>query len=1144
MRWGVIFIFYCSQFYLSNLNAQSVPISQGKWVKIALSKQGVYQITGNQLKAWGFTVPFASSQVQLYNYNTANLVEKNSDKMAVGLFENSIDVQDGNDGQFDNQDYFLFYSQGNVQWQWNIELQKFEHSKNMQGDSIYYFITLGKEGKRIQKLNSNLTATENMDSFDDHWLIEKDSINILNSGQLWWGPPMGIGVGKQSKITNTLNMEGWVVNSDLICKLNYAAASSISPANFEFLLNDQKIRTTAINPISGFVYDDAANIVLDTFRYQLNTALLNTNLASLNFTVNYLSANSNSTGWINYIELQGKRKLGFYSNKSIGFTNPNNVGLGKVVQYQIKDVDATTKFWDVTQPENPIELNCSIQNGVGNIIQKADTLRSFFGVTKLGYESPSFVELMNVDYPSLLNTPAVDYLIITASNYLKAADSLAKFHTLRHGLKTFSTTTSKIFNEFSGGQPSPIGIRNYIKYLFDKAKQNNTIAPKYLLLLGIGNFDYKKIDLQTQVPAYESASSNSILTSYATDDFYAIIKAGDDINTPNDIRELALSVGRVPAKNSNEADSAIRKLINYQNGKNVGAWKNQLTWIADDGDYNLHLQQAEEIVTDLKLKQPNWNQKKVYLDFFPATNSSAGNTYPLANNMVKQMVNNGTLILNYTGHGNYSRLAEEAVITQSEIQQWDNAQKLPLMITASCDFAPFDQPQLSPIGFDAFLKDAKGIIGLVAASRLVFAYNNKEINNEYIQQLLVPDSNGIYKSVGAALQNAKMASWKKGGDHSNAFKFNLMGDPALQLAKPSFTVNLEKINQKVFIGKDTLKAGGKYQVAGTVKSNGNLLSQFEGLLEFTLFDIPKLQKTLANISTSMPVNITIQENILFKGKAAVHNGLFAIDFILPKEVALRQGALRMQFYASNTNADMDALGVYDSLYVNEFSENISTDTIGPQFEHVYINDTLNNYKPNSWINSNSNLYIYLKDSSGIQTSGNSLGHDISLVIDGASQSPIILNNYFTADINTYQSGKVIYALPSLSEGPHQFIIKAWDLIGNSNKDTLNIMVPNSNNLNIRNLSNFPNPFHANTRFSFEVSQTINLNKSLVYNIDIYNNLGIKQLSKTFETGLVNNRVVVGNFDEIATLPAGTYFYKLWVKDQKQGVSLTNKFIKY
>jgi hypothetical protein len=662
------------------------------------------------------------------------------------------------------------------------------------------------------------------------------------------------------------------------------------------------------------------------------------------------------------------------------------------------------------------------------------------------------------------------------------------------------------------------------------------------LLLGIGNFDYKKIDNQLQVPSYESVSSNSVLSSYTTDDFFAILKDGEDINSPQGIQSLALSVGRLPVKSTIDADVAIKKLMQYQSQKNLGAWRNQITWIADDGDYNLHLQHAEEISTSLKLNQPKWNQKKIYLDLFPAINSSAGNTYPLANNMIKQMVNNGTLILNYTGHGNYTRLAEEAVITQNEILQWDNAGKLPLMITASCDFAPFDQPQISPIGFDAFLKNDKGIIGLVAASRLVFAFNNKEINDEFIQQLLVPDPLDNYKSIGTALQNAKSNYWKKGSDYTNAFKFNLMGDPAMQLAKPKYMVNIAQINQKIFKGKDTLKAGGKYQVAGTIKANGNLLNNFDGLIEFTLFDIPKKQKTLANVSSSIPVNVTTQENILFKGNAIVSKGVFTVDFILPKEVAINQGALRMQLYATNNLGNADAIGVYDSLFVNAFSENVSTDTTGPVFEKVFINDTLNQYKQKTWINANSNLYINLKDSSGIQTSGNSLGHDISLVIDGEAQSPIILNNYYTADVNTYQSGKIKYALPTLSEGAHQLIVKAWDLIGNSNKDTINVIVPNSQSLTVKNLTNYPNPVQSSTRFSFEISQLREVNKSLIYTIEIYNNIGIKQLTKTFE-GPILNRVVLSNVVEVGSLPAGTYFYKLIVADAIQEIQLTNKFIK-
>jgi len=1143
MRWGVLYILYSSLFFSTNISAQSVPFSQGKWVKIAVSKQGFYQVTGSQLKTWGLTVPFASSQIQLFNLNTANLVEKVSPNMGVGLNENAIEVQDGGDGQFDNQDYFLFYSQGNIQWKWNGVQQLFEHSKNAHGDSVYYFISLGKAGKRIQKSNSNYIPNATTDIFDERWVMEKDTINILNSGQLWLGPAMGLGLGKQAKITNSLNMEGLVINTDLIFKLNYAAASTATNANFELTLNDQKLRTTVVAPISGYIYDAAANVVLDTFRIPLSNKLTSSNLITANLSVGYSSVNTNSTGWINYITLQAKRKLGFYGGvKSLGFRSASLVGTGKIIQYEIKDADASVKIWEVSQPENPVEMIPNFQNGVATFIQNTDSLREFFGVNKLGYETPSLVEVLNIDYPSLLNTPAADYIIITASNYLKAADSLAKFHTLHHGLTTFVTTTSRVFNEFSGGQPSPIGIRNYIKYIYDKAKKNNIITPKYLLLLGIGNFDYKNIDNQTQVPSYESGSSNSILLSYTTDDFFAILKEGEDINSPQGIQSLALAVGRLPVKNAIDAAIAVKKLVQYQSGKNLGAWRNQLTWVADDGDYNLHLEHAEEISTSLKLNQPKWNQKKIYLDLFQAINSSAGNTYPLANNMIKQMVNNGTLILNYTGHGNYTRLAEEAVITQNEIMQWDNAEKLPLMITASCDFAPFDQPKIAPIGFDALVKNEKGIIGLVAASRLVFAFDNKEINDEFVQQLLIPDKSGNYKSVGAALQNAKSNYWKKGSDYINAFKFNLMGDPALQLAKPGDGVNIERINQKVFKGKDTLKAGGKYQVAGTIKANGNLLSNFDGLVELTLFDIPKKQKTLANILSSISVNVNTQDNILFKGNAIVNKGLFNIDIILPKEVAINQGALRMQLYATNSAGNSDAIGVYDSLFVNAFSENISTDTTGPIFEKIYINDTLNHYKQKTWVNANSNLYVSIKDSSGIQTSGNSLGHDISLVIDGEVKTPIILNNYYTADVNTYQSGKIKYALPTLSAGAHQLIIKAWDLIGNSNKDTLNVMVPNSQILAVKNLTNYPNPVQNSTRFSFEISQLRDVNKSLIYTIEIYNNIGIKQLTKTFEGPLLN-RVVLSNTFELRTLPAGTYFYKLIVKDDQQEIQLTNKFVK-
>ena len=395
-------------------------------------------------------------------------------------------------------------------------------------------------------------------------------------------------------------------------------------------------------------------------------------------------------------------------------------------------------------------------------------------------------------------------------------------------------------------------------------------------------------------------------------------------------------MGRLPVRTIAEADTVVEKIINYQKNNNGGAWKNQLTWVADDGDYNLHLQDAEEITSNLQKKVPAWNQKKIYLDLYPVTNNIAGNTYPLVNAAINQTINNGSLILNYTGHGNYSRLSEEAVIAQSDVQQWNNAGKLPLMITASCDFAPYDQPQLSPFGFDALLKNSKGVVALVAASRLVYAFSNKQINDQFIQKLLVPDSAGQFLTIGTALQKAKMAAWAKGEDPINTFKFTLLGDPAMHLSKAIDQVVINTINGKTFAGIDTLQAGSKYTITGAVQSDKQLKNSFSGTLEMVLYDATNNKKTLGNTSYSMPVNVSVQENILFKGNASVSAGKFSIDFMLPKEVAVNQGALKLQLTAFNDT--VDAIGVFTQIYAKPAIAENFTDTLGPEMQ-LYLNDT-------------------------------------------------------------------------------------------------------------------------------------------------------------------------------------------------------------
>ncbi len=1114
---------------------QSALLSKGKWVKIGTTKQGIYKLNGSQLLNMGFTLPISSSKIQIFGFDLDSLNEKVPQNPSNGLLESAIEVQDGGDGQLDEKDNILFYAPGTIAWKWDELFQQYVHQKLTVGDTLYYFINIGENGKRISKKSNAGIVQKNIVNYTSHLLFETDTVNLLNSGKEWIGLPMGLGAGKVTSINYPINLSNIIWNEPVQFITKYAASSYQSPGIFDTKLNDIKLRSSNVNPVSGIVYDAAANMIVDNF-----TALLNKNdfgnLASnINLNINY-SGSNNSTGWIDFIELHAKSNLDLAFTKAFSFSALSDNGNAYLAQYNISGADSSVVVWNVTNTFSPIAIPLTIQNSVANFKDTLSKEQTYFTLKQLAYETPTFSA--TISNQALTSLPETDYIIITAPTYENAARKLQQFHITNHGYKVAVLSPNTIFNEFSGGQASPIAIRNFIKYLSNKAALNGYKAPQYLLLLGVGNFNARKINLATQVPSFESAASNEILNTYSSDDFYSILENGDDINYPNAINKLGISVGRIPAKTAAEADTAIAKIIAYQMGNNKGAWRNQITWIADDGDYNLHLQDAESIAQNLKSKAPNWNQQKYYLDLYPTVASSIGPTYPLANNDIKQAVNNGTLILNYTGHGNYLRLAEEAVVSEKEILQWNNANTLPLFVTASCDFAPFDQPQLSPIGFGALMQNKNGVVGLVSASRLVFAYSNKQINDLYIQQLLVPNDAGVYPSIGLALRNAKMENWAQNGDHLNAFKFNLMGDPALSLTTPKLKIELLKINQKLFKLKDSLEAGVKSNLSGIVVAGGIPQTDFSGEVDFILFDAVQEKSTLGNQSSSIITKIKTQETVLFRGKATVNKGVFNIDFVLPKELSSQSGPLRMQWYAYNANND--ALGICDSIYVKNSSNNTSLDLQGPAIK-TFISDT--NFVSGSWASANTDLLVKLKDTSGVQTSGHSLGHDLQLIIDNDFQSPIILNNYYSTVTDKYEEGWIKYSLPVLSEGKHEIIIKAWDLLGNGSKDTTYFEIPSTNKLMISNLKNAPNPFTNQTRFSFDVNM---INDPMQCILELYDMKGTKLFDKKLDSRIVSTKVVLdwnGLNSGGARIEPGLYFYKIILNNGKEVVVLSNKLVK-
>jgi hypothetical protein len=377
----------------------------------------------------------------------------------------------------------------------------------------------------------------------------------------------------------------------------------------------------------------------------------------------------------------------------------------------------------------------------------------------------------------------------------------------------------------------------------------------------------------------------------------------------------------------------------------------------------------------------------------------------------------------------------------------------------------------------------------------------------------------------------------QGGDRVNDFKFNIIGDPALRLSRPNYQVNISRINGQLFTGKDSLMSGNKYQLQGQVKVGNVLKEDFNGTLELIIYDAVKQKRTLANQSTSMAVPVAVQENILFKGKASVVNGLFTIGFILPAQVSNITNPIKIELAAvSGSNS---AIQVYDSIFVKPNLSISQGDHEGPSIT-AYLNDIF--FKQGGWTAPNATLFIALNDSSGIQTSGNALGHDLVVYMDN-NPIPLVLNPYFTANMDTYQSGSVVVTLPKFTEGKHRLIIKAWDLLGNGSKDTLLFEVPKL--LGLQNIKpfNFPNPFYTQTKFGFETNQ---VDKELDLLLEIYDQKGQMQFNKSMHFENKFTKVFIdwnGITNTGAALQPGVYFYKITVKSNSGTSYLANSFIK-
>jgi len=1099
---------------LKSYKSNSV-LASGNWYKIAVQQTGVYKITYNDLSTMGLNPSSLDPRnIRVYGNGGGMLPEPCDEPRYDDLMENAIFISGESDGSFNQNDYILFYGESPDSWEWDAGSEQFKHAVHIYSDYTYYFITadLGP-GKRISEQASVTDpATHVVEKFTDHKFIEEDDLNIVRTGRDWFESPS---YEIQTTADYSFNFPGIDVSSPVKMRTRVAARSS-APSNFKYFLNGSTlVETLVVNAVS-FTSDQYANTAISESEF---------NVSGSGFTlkVTYSRPLSGSIGWMDYIALSARRNLRFGSGQ-LAFRDPLSFAPGNIAEYTLSNATQSVLVWNVTDPLNIMKVGSTLNGSTLKFSLHADSLTEFISFDGSSFYSVAFVE--KVENQNLHSVVAPDLVIISYVSFLGEATRLANFHRDFDAMDVFVVDVTKLYNEFSSGAQDITAIRDFMKMLYDESPMGEEC--KYLTLFGDASYDYKdRVDDNTNfVPTWEDKRSMNIISSIATDDFYGFLDDNEGGGGGNNL--LDLGIGRVVVSTQESAREMVDKFMHYANGSEevFGSWRNVVCFVADDEDGNLHMQShAEKMAVRLDTSYGNLNVDKIYLDAYQQVSTSGGQRAPLVNAAINRRVNKGSMVMNYTGHGGEAGWAHERILGISDINNWSNYDKLPIFITATCEFSRYDDPTRTSAGEYVLLNPQGGAVSLFTTARATYGSPNFELNNA-MYDYMFEKIDGEYPRFGDLIKYAKN---KSGGISDNDRKFILLGDPALRLAYPEHEVMTIKINGISIIEQaDTLKALQKITVSGmVVDENGILLDSYNGTLRPTVFDKPTKVETLVTDPDSKPFTFDLLLAALFKGKANITNGEFTFQFIVPKDIAYNYGYGKISYYANN--AETDASGHYKEIVIGGYDDNVPEDTRGPEIQ-LYLNNE--NFAFGGVTDESPILLAYVNDSSGINTVGTGIGHDIVTTLDNDNNKSVIINDYYESDIDSYSSGVIQYPFKSLSVGNHSLKLKVWDVHNNSSEAVTEFVVAESAELAIDHVLNYPNPFTTNTAFYFDHNQP---NAMLEVQVQIFSVSG--RLIKTIDEFIMNNGYRSdpiywdGRDDFGDRIGRGVYIYKLRVRSQ-------------
>jgi len=412
---------------------------------------------------------------------------------------------------------------------------------------------------------------------------------------------------------------------------------------------------------------------------------------------------------------------------------------------------ADISVFDVTNPVQPVQVLAPVSlhsdGTYGAVVASTNPRSVYFAATP---DAIRTVARILPDTPSSLkdraNTGA--YLVITTDELKATARTLADY---RSDLPSQVIDIEDIYDEFNFGNANPHAIREFLNY----AKSNWRTAPRYVVLAGDGNYDYKNVQGagQNLIPPMMVSTPSGLFPS---DSWFG---------TRANSSQVEIAVGRLPVTTENELAEVIRKIV-AREAALAEAWMQNTLLLADNPDDSGDYVGSTEAIAGVV--PPGTPVVRGYLT-----------VEGLAETRTRLLdgLNAGAGYVSYIGHGGFDQLADESLLTSSDLPLLTNADRPGIMTAMTCLTGSSGLPGYSSLGELLVRQQGGGLAALWAPSGMSENRLATLLGQEFYRAAFDPR----VVRIGDAIRTSRKVYRGTAQPQYMLDIYNLLGDPAMRI---------------------------------------------------------------------------------------------------------------------------------------------------------------------------------------------------------------------------------------------------------------------------------------------------------------------------------------------------------------------------